>query len=187
MYMAAIVGAFVVCCCCSSSSSVLAYINGMIPGTPLYAVKKLKGNVKRYMSTGDPHFCPLIYNSLQTNKEKYANNPSLVISHISEAERDVIEKIDRMKGQCAYTNKVDDYLNAFIETEKKPLHVDISGDCKELKNSVKNKPFSNKNLYFWDRSKNIFVEGQKYIDGKISKTKLDQVEKRCIKAGVAIP
>ena len=74
-----------------------------------------------------------------------------------------------------------------IETEKKPLHVDISGDCKELKNSVKNKPFSNKNLYFWDRSKNIFVEGQKYIDGKISKTKLDQVEKRCIKAGVAIP
>lgn len=188
MYMAAIAGAFVVCCCCSSSSSVLAYINGMIPGTPLYAVKKLKGNVKYYMSTGDRHVCKLIYNSLKTNKEKYVNTnyPSLVNSNLSEAERGVIEKIYRMDGKCADTNKVDDYLNAFIETDKKPLHVDISGDCKEIKNSVKNKPFSNSNLYIWDRSKNTFVETAKYIEGKISKTKLERLAKRCIKAGVEI-
>ncbi len=188
MYMAAIAGAFVVCCCCSSSSSVLAYINGMIPGTPLYAVKKLKGNVKYYMSTGDHHVCKLIYNSLKTNKEKYANTnyPSLVNSNLSEAERGVIEKIYRMDGKCADTNKVDDYLNAFVETDKKPLHVDISGDCKEIKNSVKNKPFSNSNLYIWDRSKNTFVETAKYIEGKISKTKLERLAKRCIKAGVEI-
>jgi len=158
----------------------------MIPGTLLYTVKKLKANVKYYMSTGDRHVCKSIYNSLQINKEKYANNRSFVISHISEAERDILEKIDRMKGQCTDTNKLDDYLNAFVETEKKPLHVDISGDCKEIKNSVKNKPFSNSSLYIWDRSKNTFVETAKYIEGKISKTKLEQLAKRCIKAGVEI-
>ena len=192
MYMAAIAGAFVVCCCCSSSSSVLAYINGMIPGTPLYAVKKLKGMVKSYMSTGDRHFCPSIYNALKTNKEKYANTnyPSLVNSNLSEAERGVLEKIYRVRGECVDTNKVDDYLNAMVETEKKPLHVDISGDCNEIKKtgkSLRRSYFAGKEkVYIWDRSKNTFVEGEEYIYGKISKTKLDQLGKRCIKAGVAI-